>query len=215
MKKILVADNEVSTRLLYDEELKEEGCEICLSAERAEALEVIKFPWIWSSWTLKLPEMDGIEALEDGLRKASRQGRDLPVSPEHRLRRVQTGFCHLGLIDEYLVKSSDLKDLKAVVKRYLKSNPENEAPMSKLKWCCYYPGRGAGGLCRGKRPAGAGVQILQISVGRTAPVSGGLSQPGGGSSDRLGRPRLRGSGDRRQAQAAQPASAQQQQQESH
>ena len=39
-------------------------------------------------------------------------------------------------------------------------------------------------------PAGAGDQTLQISVGGTAPVSGGLPQPGGGSGDRLGRPWL-------------------------
>ena len=62
MKKILVADDEMSIRLLYSEELKEEGYEVYQAANGREALEVVdKIPLDLVILDIKMPEMDGME----------------------------------------------------------------------------------------------------------------------------------------------------------
>ncbi len=113
MKKILVADDEMSIRLLYSEELKEEGYEVYQAANGREALEIVdKIPL---ALDIKMPEMDGIEAL----RKIKEKRPDLPVVLSTAYGEYKQDFATWAS-DEYLVKSSDLEDLKAVVKRYLK-----------------------------------------------------------------------------------------------
>ena len=63
MKKILVADDEMSIRLLYSEELKEEGYEVYQAANGREALEVVdKIPLDLVILDIKMPEMDGLQA---------------------------------------------------------------------------------------------------------------------------------------------------------
>ena len=64
MKKILVADDEMSIRLLYSEELKEEGYEVYQAANGREAIDIVdKIPLDLVILDIKMPEMDGIEAL--------------------------------------------------------------------------------------------------------------------------------------------------------
>ena len=116
MKKILVADDEMSIRLLYSEELKEEGYEVYLAANGREALEIDeKIPLDLVILDIKMPEMDGIEAL----RQIKEKRPDLPVVLSTAYGEYRQDFATWAS-DEYLVKSSDLEDLKAVVKRYLK-----------------------------------------------------------------------------------------------
>ncbi len=116
MKKILVADDEMSIRLLYSEELKEEGYEVYLAANGREALEIVRtIPLDLVILDIKMPEMDGIEAL----RQIKEQHPDLPVVLSTAYGEYKQDFATWAS-DEYLVKSSDLEDLKAVVKRHLK-----------------------------------------------------------------------------------------------
>jgi two-component system response regulator (stage 0 sporulation protein F) len=116
MKKILVADDEMSIRLLYSEELKEEGYEVYLAANGREALEIVeKVPLDLVILDIKMPEMDGIEAL----RQIKERQPDLPVLLSTAYGEYRQDFATWAS-DEYLVKSSDLEDLKAAVKRYLK-----------------------------------------------------------------------------------------------
>lgn len=116
MKKILVADDEMSIRLLYSEELKAEGYEVYLAANGREAIEIVeKIPLDFVILDLKMPEMDGIEAL----RQIKERHPDLPVIFSTAYGEYKQDFATWAS-DEYLVKSSDLEDLKAVVKRYLK-----------------------------------------------------------------------------------------------
>ena len=116
MKKILVADDETSIRLLYSEELKEEGYEVYQAANGLEALEIVdKIPLDLVILDIKMPEMNGIEAL----RQIKEKRPDLPVVLSTSYGEYKQDFATWAS-DEYLVKSSDLEDLKAVVKRYLK-----------------------------------------------------------------------------------------------
>ena len=123
MKKILVADDEMSIRLLYSEELKEEGYEVYMASNGREALEVVeKIPLDLVILDIKMPEMDGIEALRQI--KEKRPG--LPVVLSTAYGEYRQDFATWAS-DEYLVKSSDLEDLKAVVRRHLKE-PSEERP---------------------------------------------------------------------------------------
>jgi CheY-like chemotaxis protein len=116
MKRILVADDETSIRLLYSEELKEEGYEVYLAANGREALDIVsKVPLDLVILDIKMPEMDGIEAL----RQIKERQPNLPVVLSTAYGEYKQDFATWAS-DEYLVKSSDLDDLKEVVKRYLK-----------------------------------------------------------------------------------------------
>ncbi len=116
MKKILVADDEMSIRLLYSEELKEEGYEVYLASNGKEALEIVdKVPLDLVILDIKMPEMDGIEAL----RQIKERCPNLPVLLSTAYGEYKQDFATWAS-DEYLVKSSDLEDLRATVKRYLK-----------------------------------------------------------------------------------------------
>ena len=116
MKKILVADDEMAIRLLYSEELKEEGYEVYTAANGREALDIIdKEPLDLVILDIKMPEMDGIEAL----RQIKEKKPDLPVLLSTAYGEYKQDFATWAS-DDYLVKSSDLEDLKNAVKRHLK-----------------------------------------------------------------------------------------------
>ena len=116
MKKILVADDEMAIRLLYSEELKEEGYEVFTAANGREALDIVeKEPLDLVILDIKMPEMDGIEAL----RQIKEKKPNLPVLLSTAYGEYKQDFATWAS-DEYLVKSSDLEDLRATVKRYLK-----------------------------------------------------------------------------------------------
>jgi two-component system response regulator (stage 0 sporulation protein F) len=116
MKKILVADDEMAIRLLYSEELKEEGYEVYTAANGREALEIIDtVPLDLVILDIKMPEMDGIEAL----RQIKEKKPDLPVLLSTAYGEYKQDFATWAS-DDYLVKSSDLEDLKNAVKRHLK-----------------------------------------------------------------------------------------------
>jgi CheY-like chemotaxis protein len=116
MKKILVADDEMAIRLLYSEELKEEGYEVYTAANGREALEIVEsMPLDLVILDIKMPEMDGIEAL----RQIKERKPDLPVLLSTAYGEYKQDFATWAS-DDYLVKSSDLEDLKSAVKRHLK-----------------------------------------------------------------------------------------------
>jgi len=116
MKKILVADDEMSIRLLYSEELKEEGYDVITAANGKEALEVVaREPLDLVILDIKMPEMSGIEVL----RQIKEKFPNLPVLLSSAYSEYKQDF-GTWASEEYLVKSSDLEDLKAAVRRHLK-----------------------------------------------------------------------------------------------
>jgi signal transduction histidine kinase/energy-coupling factor transporter ATP-binding protein EcfA2 len=114
LKKILVADDEMSIRDLYSEELKEEGYEVYLASNGREALEIIDTVALdLVILDTRMPEMGGIEVLQHITEKRP----ELPVvlSAEH-----ESSFAK-PLKGECIVKSSDLDELKALIKQYLEN----------------------------------------------------------------------------------------------
>ena len=116
MKRILVADDEMSIRLLYSEELKEEGYDVITAANGKEALEIVsREPFDLVILDIKMPEMSGIEVL----RQIKEKFPNLPVLLSSAYSEYKQDF-GTWASEEYLVKSSDLEDLKAAVRKHLK-----------------------------------------------------------------------------------------------
>jgi CheY-like chemotaxis protein len=114
MKRILVVDDEESIRLLFKEELEEEGYEVELAEGGEEALEKLT-QWKPDLVTLdlKMPDMGGLEVLE----RIREEDKDLPViicTAYGDYKRDLTSWAS----DAYVVKSSDLTELKEVIKGF-------------------------------------------------------------------------------------------------
>ncbi|MBI5560530.1 MAG: response regulator [Deltaproteobacteria bacterium] len=114
-KRVLVVDDEEGIRLLYKEELEEEGYDVELASSGEEALKKLEGDHIdLVLLDIKMPGMDGIEVL----RKVKERWRKLPVI-------LCTAFPHYKqdfgtwASDAYVVKSSDLRELKEKVKDIL------------------------------------------------------------------------------------------------
>ncbi len=115
MKKILLVDDEEGIHLLYREELEEEGYEVHSALGGAEALD--KLPIIAPDLVIldiNMPDMNGIEVL----RRMKEINPKLPVilsTAYHEYKQDLGAWAS----DDYIVKSADLSELKAAVKRCL------------------------------------------------------------------------------------------------
>ena len=115
MKKILLVDDEESIHLLYREELEEDGYEVHSALSGTEALEM--FQNIGPDLVIldiNMPDMNGIEVL----RKMKEALPKLPVilsTAYHEFKQDLATWAS----DEYIVKSADMSDLKAAVRRHL------------------------------------------------------------------------------------------------
>jgi DNA-binding response OmpR family regulator len=115
MKRILVVDDEESIRQLYKEELEEEGYEVELAERGEEALEKISRskPQV-VILDLKMPGMGGLEVLE----RIREQDKDLPVIICTAYGEYKSDLATWAS-DAYVVKSSDLTELKGVIRGFL------------------------------------------------------------------------------------------------
>jgi DNA-binding response OmpR family regulator len=115
MKKILVVDDEKNIRSLYEKELQDEGYAVTLAGNGREALD------LFSSdrpdlvvLDIRMPGMDGLEALG----KLLAEDPKVPVVLNSAYSSYKDNFLSWSA-DAYVVKSSDLTELKATIRRLL------------------------------------------------------------------------------------------------
>lgn len=115
MKKILLVDDEEGIQLLYREELEEEGYEVISAYTGEEGLEKFKSesPDL-VILDIQMPGMNGIETL----RQMKMENPNLPVilSTAYNEYKQDLGA---WASDEYVVKSSNINDLKEAVRKHL------------------------------------------------------------------------------------------------
>ena len=113
--KVLVVEDDTNQRLLYEEELREEGYEVVSAGDGREALQVARDsnPDL-VILDINMPAMDGLDALSQLLEINP----SLPIIINTAYPGYQDSFTTWSA-DAYIVKSSDLTELKATVKRLL------------------------------------------------------------------------------------------------
>ena len=115
MKRILVVDDEESIRLLYKEELEEEGFLVEVAKDGLEALE--QFPLFKPdliTLDIKMPGLNGIETLKR-IREIDRQIPIVMCSAYGEYKQDLTTWAS----DAYVVKCADLTELKTTIRRLL------------------------------------------------------------------------------------------------
>jgi len=112
MKTILVVDDDESLRMLYEKELSDEGYRVLVVSSGREALDVV---WKESCdlvvLDIKMDPPDGLEVLS----KIKDKNRHLPVIINTAYPTFKEDFGSWSA-DAYLVKSSDLTELKQAVR---------------------------------------------------------------------------------------------------
>ncbi len=114
-KKILVVDDEESIHLLYREELEEEGYQVFSAMNGEDALKICEStPVDLVVLDINMPGMDGI----DVLRQLKARKPSLPII----LSTAYSEYKHdIGswASDDYIVKSSNLEELKISIRKHL------------------------------------------------------------------------------------------------
>jgi len=116
-KKILVVDDEKNIRFLLKEELTDEGHDVIMAENGAQALDMIKSekPDL-VTLDIKMPGEDGLSVL----RKIRETEYDLPVIICSAYSVYKSDFSAVAA-DHYVVKSSNFTELKHRIRELLKS----------------------------------------------------------------------------------------------
>jgi DNA-binding NtrC family response regulator len=115
MSRLLVVDDEANIRLLYTEELTEEGYEVVTAASIAEATEKLREgAYDLAVLDIKLKNESGIELLQ----QLVKERHDMPVILCSAFSCYKDDFS-AWLADGYVVKSGDLTELKNEIARVL------------------------------------------------------------------------------------------------
>jgi len=121
-RRILLVENEEGQRLLYEQELNEEGYLVIWAKNGKEALKHLEESLCdLVVLDIVMPEMDGLEVLS----KIVSRYKKMPVILHTAYSHYQNDFM-TWLADAFVVKSSDLSLLKKTVKELLEKNEKRE-----------------------------------------------------------------------------------------
>jgi CheY-like chemotaxis protein len=115
MTTILLVEDDKNQRVLYEQELKHDGYEVVTASDGKEAIEKVQeqLPDI-VIMDINMPKMDGIEAMGRILSK----NKKVPVVINTAYSNYKDSFMSWAA-DAYIVKSSDLSELKNTIKEIL------------------------------------------------------------------------------------------------
>ncbi len=115
MATILLVEDDKNQRLLYEQELRQEGYEILTAIDGKDALEKVEeqLPDI-VVMDINLPRMDGIESMGRIINK----NKKIPIIINTAYSNYKDNFMSWAA-DAYIVKSSDLNELKTKIKELL------------------------------------------------------------------------------------------------
>ncbi len=121
MTTILLVEDDKNQRLLYEQELMHEGYEVVTASNGKEALQKVqeKLPDI-VIMDINMPKMDGIEAMGRILSK----NKETPIIINTAYGNYKDSFMSWAA-DAYIVKSSDLSELKDKIKEVLTNKTKN------------------------------------------------------------------------------------------
>lgn len=123
MARLLVVDDERDIRYLYAAELKDEGYQVDTAASGADAAELLQqHPYDLIVLDIQMKGESGLQLLQ----KIVRERTDLPVILCTAFSCYKDDFSS-WLADAYVVKSSDLTELKSEVRRILEKR-EKQGP---------------------------------------------------------------------------------------
>jgi len=115
MKTILVVDDDEAIRTLLQEELEEDGYKVLIATNARDALKMVAAEALdLVILDIRMPGMDGLEALPRIL--GIKEG--LPVIMNTAYSQYQDSFMSWAA-DAYVVKSSDLTELKEKVRELI------------------------------------------------------------------------------------------------
>lgn len=122
-KRILVVDDEENIRLLYSEELKDEGYEVQTAKDARDAQKKVKeFEPDLITLDIRMPGIDGIEFL----RKFRENDKTTPVVLCTAYADYKQDF-RVWASEAYVVKSSNLEPLKTTIKEVLEQSGKKSA----------------------------------------------------------------------------------------
>jgi DNA-binding NtrC family response regulator len=115
MSRLLVVDDEANIRLLYAEELKDEGYDVVTASNITEAMEKLEeSTFDLAVLDIKLKNESGIELLQ----KLVKERHNMPVILCSAFSCYKDDFS-AWLADGYVVKSGDLTELKHEIARVI------------------------------------------------------------------------------------------------
>jgi DNA-binding response OmpR family regulator len=112
--KVLVVDDDLHIQRLYKEELIEEGYEVVVATNGAEAMEMFeKENPDLVTLDIRLPDVDGIQVLRQMKEKRPKLPIIMSTAYDYR-----DDFA-VWASEAYIVKSADLDELKSMIKKLL------------------------------------------------------------------------------------------------
>ena len=116
--RVLVVEDQRNLALLYEQELEDDGYSVDIAYNGLMAIELVgKKPYNLVILDILLPDMDGLETLS----KIISINKDLPVIINTGFSSYKDNFMGWAA-DAYVVKSSDLSELKGTIKKLVAKN---------------------------------------------------------------------------------------------